>query len=213
MNIRGNRWYLLAMPYSETRYWVAGQVAERKGDDDVRLVFRTAKEVAGNVPTTLISDQASNFYQAWKREYWAKNFLHKDARHINKVAFGGRWHNQHTESFRGSTIRLREYAICGRKRTDSGILAGLRLYHDFLRPHRGLLDGLAPGEAAGMAIEGQNKNPHPDSGHRKVWARFPFRLQEDPHHTELTQAAIIQRLNDPHSPGHGRGRLQSGYPG
>ena len=71
MRIRGNRWYLPAMHDSETRDRIAEQVAGRKGDDndDVWLVFRTAKGVAGNVPTTLISDQASNFHQAWKREY------------------------------------------------------------------------------------------------------------------------------------------------
>lgn len=94
MSIRGNRWYLLVMLYSETRYWVAEQVAEREGGDDVRLMFRTAKEVAGKIPTAFISDQASNFHHAWKREYQAKNFLRKDAKHISEAAFGGRWHNQ-----------------------------------------------------------------------------------------------------------------------
>ena len=99
---------MFAMLYSGTRYWITEQAAEPKGRGDTRPMFGTAKEVAGKVPTTLISDQASNFRQAWKREYWAKNFLHKNARHINGVAFGSRWHNRQAESFRGSPIRLRE---------------------------------------------------------------------------------------------------------
>ena len=43
------------------------------------------------------------------------------------------------------------------KKEDSAILAGLRVYHNHVRPHLGLPDGQTPGEAAGIHIEGDNK--------------------------------------------------------
>ena len=50
----------------------------------------------------------------------------------------------------------REKVVRGLKREDSAILAGLRLYHNHIRPHLGL-EGRTPGEAADIHIEGDNK--------------------------------------------------------
>ena len=157
LKIRGNKRYLFAMLDSETRFWIAKMVAEHKGTDDVRPMFKQAKKVAGKIPTTLISDKAANFHEAWKEQYRAKNFLHKDTRHVNEVAFDGIHHNNQMESFNGATLRHREKVTRGLKRGDSGIITGLRLYHNFVRPHLGLPDGLTPAEAAGITIEGDNK--------------------------------------------------------
>ena len=157
MSIKGNRRYLFAMLDSETRYWIAKMVAEHKGNDDVAPMFDQAKKVAGKVPTTLISDKAANFHHAWKQQYRAKNYLHKDTWHINEVAFDGIHHNNQMESFNGNTVRLREDVIRGLKKEDSPILSGLRVYHNHVRPHLGLEDGMTPGEAAGITIEGDDK--------------------------------------------------------
>ena len=155
--IRGNRRYIFAMLDSETRYWIVKMVAEHKGTDDVAPMFKQAKKVAGKIPTTLISDKAANFHEAWEDQYKAKNFLWKDTFHINEVTFGGKWHNQQMESFNGNTIRLRTDVIRGLKKDDSAILAGLRVYHNFVRPHLGLVGNITPGEAAGIQIEGNDK--------------------------------------------------------
>ena len=157
LKIKGNKRYLFAMLDSETRFWIAKMVAEHKGTDDVRPMFKQAKKVAGKIPTTLISDKASNFHHAWKEQYRAKNFLHKDTWHINEIAFDGIHHNNQMESFNGATLRHREKVVRGLKREDSGIITGLRLYHNFVRPHLGLPDSMTPAEAAGIQIEGQNK--------------------------------------------------------
>ena len=62
------------------------------------------------------------------------------------------------ESFNGNTIRHREKVIRGLKKEDSAILAGLQLYHNFVRPHLGLADPtMTPAEAASIHIEGNNK--------------------------------------------------------
>ena len=65
--------------------------------------------------------------------------------------------NNQIESFNDNTVRLREKATRGLKREDSAILAGLRLYHNHVRPHQGLPGKTTPGEAAGIRIEGDNK--------------------------------------------------------
>ena len=108
MSIRGERKYLFAMLDTETRYWIAKMVAEHKGEDDVVPMFKKAKEVAGKVPETLVSDAAPNFHQAWRGEYAPRNYMDKDAEHINQIAFDGEHHNNQMESFNGNTIRHRE---------------------------------------------------------------------------------------------------------
>ena len=65
--------------------------------------------------------------------------------------------NNQMGSFNGNTVRLREVTVRGPKREDSAILTGLRLYHNFVRPHLGLPGNITPGEAAGIHIEGDNK--------------------------------------------------------
>jgi hypothetical protein len=42
------------------------------------------------------------------------------------------------------------------KRTDSPILSGYRIYHNYIRPHMAL-DGATPAERAGIKVEGENK--------------------------------------------------------
>ena len=157
LKIKGNRRYLFAMLDSETRFWIAKMVAEHKGADDVAPMFKQAKKIAGKVPTTLIGDKAGNFHEAWEDQYRAKNFLHKGTFHINDIAFDGIHHNNQMESFNGNTLRLREKVCRGLKKDDSGILDGLRIYHNFMRPHLGLPGQMTPSEATGIEIEGTNK--------------------------------------------------------
>ena len=156
MKIRGNKKYLFAMLDSETRFWIAKMVATHKGNDDVAPMFKDAKKTAGKIPETLISDGASKFHHAWKNQYKAKNFLHKETEHVNEVAFDGIHHNNQMESFNGNTIRHREKVARGLKKEDSAILTGLQLYHNYVRKHQSL-NGKTPGEIAGIHIEGNNK--------------------------------------------------------
>ena len=157
MMIRGERRYLFAMLDSETRYWIAKQVAEHKGTDDVRPMFKKAREVAGKVPEKLVSDGAGNFAEAHRDEYAAKNSLHKESEHVRHIHMAGDTNNNPMESFNGNTVRLREDATRGLKREDSPILSGLRVYHNHVKPHESLPGRITPGEAAGIKIEGNDK--------------------------------------------------------
>jgi hypothetical protein len=44
----------------------------------------------------------------------------------------------------------------GLKRTDSPILKGIQIYHNFVRPHEGL-NGETPADRAGIKVEGTDK--------------------------------------------------------
>ena len=156
LKIKGNRKYLFAMLDSETRFWIAKTVATHKGNDDVATMFEKAKKVAGKIPSNLISDGASNFHHAWKDQYRAKNFLHKETEHHRHVHFKGDMNNNQMESFNGNTLRQREKVIRGLKKEDSALLTGLQIYHNYVRPHQGL-NGDTPADRAGIRVQGDNK--------------------------------------------------------
>ena len=131
-------------------------VAEHKREDDVVPMFQKARTIAGKVHEALVFDAVANFHQAWRSEYAPRNFLDKDAEHINQVEFDGEHHNNQMWSFNGKTIRHREKVIRGLKRKDPAILTGPQLYHNFIRPHLGLADPTTtPAEAAGILVEGR----------------------------------------------------------
>jgi hypothetical protein len=44
----------------------------------------------------------------------------------------------------------------GLKKTDTSILKGYQLYHNYIRPHEAL-NGKTPADACGIQIDGQNK--------------------------------------------------------
>ncbi len=156
LKIKGERKYLFAMLDSETRFWLAKMVATHKGNDDVRPMFAQAKQIAGKVPDVLVSDGASNFSHAHKKQYKAKNYLHKASEHIRHIHLSGDMNNNQMESFNGATLRHKEKVTRGLKKDDSSILSGLRVYHNFVRPHQGL-NGKTPAEMAGITVQGDNK--------------------------------------------------------
>ena len=176
LKIKGERKYLFAMLDSETRFWLAKMVAEHKGNDDVapmfkqakmvaehkgnddvEPMFKKAKELAGKVPSRLVSDGAANFAHAHKRQFAPKSAMDKESTHERHIHMDGNMNNNQIESFNGNTVRLREKVTRGLKREDSAILAGLRLYHNIVHQHQGLPGNTTPGEAAGIHIEGDNK--------------------------------------------------------
>ena len=157
LKIRGNRRYLLDMLDSDTRYWLAKMVAEHKGNDDVEPMFKKAKELAGKVPSRLVSDGAANFAYAHRKQFAPKNPGDKESVHERHIHMDGDMNNNQMESFNGNTVRLREEATRGLKREDSAILTGLRLYYNNVLQHQGLPGNMTPGEAAGIHIEGLNK--------------------------------------------------------
>jgi hypothetical protein len=59
------------------------------------------------------------------------------------------------ERFNGE-VRQREKVTRTLKRMDSPILAGYRIYHNYMRPHKAL-DYRTPADVAGIEIRGKDK--------------------------------------------------------
>ena len=97
MKIRGNMKLQYSMLDHETRFMITQYVANTKGTENVTPMFREAMMIADKIPTTLISDGAHNFHEAWKDNYKAKNFLWKDTEHIRHIHMKGDKNNNRME--------------------------------------------------------------------------------------------------------------------
>jgi hypothetical protein len=53
-------------------------------------------------------------------------------------------------------VRDREKVMRSLKRSDTPILTGYQIYHNYIKPHMAL-DGKTPAEAAGIEIKGKDK--------------------------------------------------------
>ena len=75
--------------------------------------------------------------------------------HIREIAFNGERHNNKMERMNGE-LRQREKVMRTLEKPDTPILAGMQIYHNFVRPHEALT-GRTPSEAAGITVEGENR--------------------------------------------------------
>jgi transposase-like protein len=153
VKFRGNMKYLFAMMDDETRFWIAQQVADGKFTADVRPLFAESKRVAGKKPATLITDGGMHFTKPFKQEFYTAKYPR--TQHVRDIRISGVVHNNKMERLNGE-FRDREKVMRGLKRTDSPILKGYQIYHNFIRPHEGL-NGDTPADRAGIRVRGENK--------------------------------------------------------
>ena len=154
LKVKGNTKYLYALMDDDTRFWIAQQVSENKYKDDIRQMLRDGKELTGKKPKVFITDGARNFHQAFQREFYTHK---KEGRpiHIQHIHFKRDMNNNKMERLNGE-IRDREKVMRGLKKTDSPMISGYQLYHNYIRPHMAL-DGKTPAEMCGIEINGDNK--------------------------------------------------------
>jgi hypothetical protein len=91
-----------------------------------------------------------------KKEYG--NLYNDDAvkpQHIKEIRLAGAIHNNKMERMNGE-IRDREKVMRGLKRSDTPILKGYQIYHNFVRPHEAL-KCKTPVDFAGIKVEGENR--------------------------------------------------------
>ncbi|MGA3110295.1 MAG: hypothetical protein ABSD99_12735 [Candidatus Bathyarchaeia archaeon] len=138
----------------QTRFWIAKEVADTKFTADLRPLFQLGKKVAGKQPKTLITDGAPNFHEAYQQEFYT-NRLETRTEHIRDIRMDGTVHNNKMERMNGE-LRDRERCMRTLEKSDTPILSGMQIYHNYIRPHMAL-DGKTPAEAAGIKIEGENK--------------------------------------------------------
>jgi transposase-like protein len=104
-------------------------------------------------PMTLITDGLPAYHEAYKKEFWTLS--NPRTKHIRHITIRGDRNNSKMERFNGE-IRDREKTMRGLKKTDTAILTGYQIFHNYIRPHEGL-EGKTPSEACGIKIEGENK--------------------------------------------------------
>jgi transposase-like protein len=153
VKFKGNMKYLFSMMDDETRFWIAQEVADRKEGHDARRFFRESAKAGGKVPSVLITDGLNSYGAAFNQVYSYTTGKHPV--HIREISLVGSVHNNKMERMNGE-IRDRERVMRGLKRTDTPIVKGLQIYHNFIRPHEAL-GGATPSERAGIKVEGENK--------------------------------------------------------
>ena len=154
LKVRGNMKYLYALMDDQTRFWIAQEVADTKYSADIRPLFKQGKIIADKNPQTLITDGAPNFHEAFNDEFYTAKLATRPE-HIRDIRFDGTVHNNKMERMNGE-IRDRERVMRTLEKTDSPILKGMEIYHNYVRPHMAL-NGKTPAEAAGIKVKGDNK--------------------------------------------------------
>jgi transposase-like protein len=156
MKIKGNMKYLFALIDDETRYWIAQEVADSKHKHDAAGLFHEGKQLMDKVPAVLITDGLASYHDAFNKEFYTNTCPRP--RHINAIKLGGHTgdeNNNKMERINGE-IRDREKTMRGLKKKNTSILKGMQVYHNFIKPHKGL-DGKTPAEACGIVVNGENK--------------------------------------------------------
>jgi hypothetical protein len=98
------------------------------------------------------ADGAANFHEAYTKEFYVRK---NGTEHIREIHIAGKVHNNKMERMNGE-IRDRERVMRTLERTDTPILTGMQIYHNYIRPHEALR-GKTPAEKAGIQIKGENK--------------------------------------------------------
>ena len=154
VKIKGDMKYLFAIMDDQTRFLIAQEVADSKERHDAQHLFQRAKKVTEKKPQILITDGLRSYHNAWLKEF-RTNRLEDSTVHIRHITLAGTHHNNKMERLNGE-IRDREKVFRGLKKSDTPILTGYQIYHNYIRPHEGL-DGKTPAEAAGIQVLGENK--------------------------------------------------------
>ena len=102
------------------------------------------------------TDGLPSYHDAFKKEYAPKNFLHKPSKHVKEVHFKNQVANNNIQERLNCEFRDREKTFRGLKKDDSPAITGIKLHHNFIKPHMGL-DGDTPASRAGIEIKGDNK--------------------------------------------------------
>jgi len=153
LKVKGDKKYLFAMMDDETRYWIAQEVADTKHQHDAQGLLRKARQVAGKKPMTLITDGLPTYHLAYMREYWT--WKKPRTEHVSTIRIHGDKNNNKMERMNGE-IRDREKVMRGLKKSDTPILTGYQIFHNYIRQHEGL-NGKTPAEACGITVQGKNR--------------------------------------------------------
>jgi len=156
VKINGDKKYLFAMMDNDTRFWIAQEVADSKFSHDAQNLLAMGKKVAKKIPAVFVTDGLPAYNDAFKKEFAQKNFLHKPSKHIRDIHFKHQLSNNNIQERLNGEFRDREKVFRGIKKADGSIITGIKLYHNYIRPHMSL-NGDTPADRSGIEIKGDNK--------------------------------------------------------
>ena len=136
LKMRGNMKYLFAMMDDGTRFWIAQQVTDDKFTADVRPLFLAeGKKVAGKKPTTLITDGGMQLHQALQERvlYCEVSRGRQIAHPRHQIRRDCSQQQDGADERRNPRQREGDARL---KRTDTPILKGLQVFHNFIDPMR-----------------------------------------------------------------------------
>ncbi len=154
LKVKGNTKYLYALMDDETRFWIAKEVADSKYHVEVHDLFKQGRKITGKAPFHIITDGAPNFHAGIDSEFWREK-KQLALTHERDIRFGGEIHNNKMERLNGE-IRDREKVVRGVKKSDSPLIEGYQIYHNYIRPHMAL-ENRTPADLAGIEIRGSDK--------------------------------------------------------
>ncbi|MDE0091579.1 MAG: hypothetical protein OXP12_09600 [Thaumarchaeota archaeon] len=145
----------------DTRYWIAGELADSKDKHDAYNIFKMTKDAAGKNPSVLITDGLPA-YQKAARKVFGNGTYHKCDAGIRSKRKGpnggssGSYHpsNNKMERLNG-TIRDREKTFRGLSAADTAVFDGMKVHYNHVRRNDSIKQ--TPAEAAGISTEGRNK--------------------------------------------------------
>jgi putative transposase len=111
-------------------------------------LFIQARKLMKKQPKELITDGLPSYSIA-------SNKIFPNANHVRRIRLQGDMNNNKMERMNGE-IRDREKTMRGLKTTETEILKGYQLFHNYIRPHEAL-GGKTPAEACGITVEGNDK--------------------------------------------------------
>ena len=73
---------------SETRFWIAQEVANKKHGHNARGLLQQGKKITGIKPKVFITDGLPSYNIAHKKEFWARERIDRTT-HIRHIRFQG----------------------------------------------------------------------------------------------------------------------------
>ncbi len=142
VKIRGELKYIFSLMDDETRFWIAQEVSNKKHGHNARGLLKEGKKVTQIKPKVFTTDGLPSYNIAHQKEFWARN---RDERtvHIRHIRLQGDKNNNKMERLNGE-FRDREKVMRGIKTRESPLFDGYHLYHNYIRPHMSLDNGLPP---------------------------------------------------------------------
>jgi transposase-like protein len=154
VNIKGQFMWLWNLIDHDTRFLLASQISSKREIEDARRVFAEAKALAKVKPAFVVTDGLRAYQDAFNKEF----FTLKNPRteHVRLAGLAKASNDNLVERLHG-TVRERDKVMRELKKEGSGIIEGLKIYYNFIRPYMAL-KGLTPAEMAGINLQlGQNK--------------------------------------------------------